>query len=398
MRDVPLESVAFHHLEALRDNGVGENRHLEFKQDLPLNWNDDAKREFLADVSCFANADGGDVVYGIEEAKDENGKNTGLIDSFKGITATNADDTERHLRDILSTGLAPKLPKVDFRFVPMGTGHLLVVRVGRSLIAPHEVTFKNYSRFYARHGAKKEQMDVRELREAFLESSAAVARARQFRERRLTALFDLDSMVCKHEGPLVCMHVIPVGGLRSGERDIVPKQPWRGLPLLVDGGYSVRYNLDGVVSISNVPHERPSYVQVFREGAIEAVDGIFLGWRPAHERYMPSHDLERLLVRSAGTYALFLRGQGVDAPLALSVTFLRVRGFSMGVDTSNLFVRDLASRVIDRDSVLLPEVLIEGDSVTAEMLKPMFDVMWQAAGWEQSRNFDEQGKWKLALT
>ena len=39
---------------------------LEFKRDSPALGSDAEKREFLADVTSFANAAGGDIVYGID--------------------------------------------------------------------------------------------------------------------------------------------------------------------------------------------------------------------------------------------------------------------------------------------------------------------------------------------
>ena len=50
-------------LEPLVANGVQERRTLEYKQALPSN-SDEEKRGFLADVSSFKNASGGDILYG----------------------------------------------------------------------------------------------------------------------------------------------------------------------------------------------------------------------------------------------------------------------------------------------------------------------------------------------
>lgn len=48
---------------------VPESRTLEYKRDLPDPKDRDSKREFLGDVTSFANAQGGDIVYGIEAPK-----------------------------------------------------------------------------------------------------------------------------------------------------------------------------------------------------------------------------------------------------------------------------------------------------------------------------------------
>ena len=53
-------------IDALVANGVAEGRTLDYKRTLP-GGKDDEKREFLADVSSFANAAGGDIIFGVEE-------------------------------------------------------------------------------------------------------------------------------------------------------------------------------------------------------------------------------------------------------------------------------------------------------------------------------------------
>ena len=62
----PLESVEESDLQNLRKNQVAESKILDYKETLPGNSDTD-KKEFLFDVSSFANAAGGDLVYGIKE-------------------------------------------------------------------------------------------------------------------------------------------------------------------------------------------------------------------------------------------------------------------------------------------------------------------------------------------
>jgi hypothetical protein len=55
----PLAQIDATHLETLRVDTIREGRQLEYKETLPGNSDED-KREFLSDVTSFANAAGGD--------------------------------------------------------------------------------------------------------------------------------------------------------------------------------------------------------------------------------------------------------------------------------------------------------------------------------------------------
>jgi hypothetical protein len=57
--DKPLDEIGLEDLQRLLTNGVAESRSLEYKQVLPTGTDSDRK-EFLVDVSSFANAIGGD--------------------------------------------------------------------------------------------------------------------------------------------------------------------------------------------------------------------------------------------------------------------------------------------------------------------------------------------------
>ncbi len=60
----PLDKIEKPDIDALVANAVSERRTIEYKLVLPENA-DSNKKEFLADVSSFANAAGGDLLFGV---------------------------------------------------------------------------------------------------------------------------------------------------------------------------------------------------------------------------------------------------------------------------------------------------------------------------------------------
>jgi hypothetical protein len=95
------------------------------------------KREFLADIVSFANAAGGDILYGIDA------KN-GIPTSAFGTNAFDADATTLRLENMIRDGGSPRITGVQIRIVEgFRDGPILMLRIPKSWAAPHMVTFNN---------------------------------------------------------------------------------------------------------------------------------------------------------------------------------------------------------------------------------------------------------------
>jgi Schlafen, AlbA_2 len=87
--DRPFDQIGVEDLQRLVTNEIAEGRTIEYKECLPGQTDRD-HQEFLADVSSFANAVGGDLVYGAKERR-ESGHATGIPESVEGLEAVNED-------------------------------------------------------------------------------------------------------------------------------------------------------------------------------------------------------------------------------------------------------------------------------------------------------------------
>ena len=103
MLEKAIEEISEADLIDLVQNQVGERRTLEFKRYLPEIGADPAK-EFLADVSSFANDQGGDILFGIEE---ENGIASGL----PGVQLDNVDATKMRNKQLKPKASADRVLK-----------------------------------------------------------------------------------------------------------------------------------------------------------------------------------------------------------------------------------------------------------------------------------------------
>ncbi len=80
----------------------------------------------------------------------------------------------------------------------------------------------------------------------------------------------------------------------------------------------------------------------------------------------------------------------MEPPLLLMLSLLGVAGYIMAVDPCIPFPLEHS---IDRDALLIREVMIDTfKDDPAKFMRPLFDAVWNAAGWSGSINYDQEGK------
>ena len=85
----------------LKSNGIPEGKTIEYKLSIPGRKDQD-KKEFLADISSFANTMGGDMIYGIQE---ENG----IPKQILGINVADVDSEILRLESLIRDGIEPRI-------------------------------------------------------------------------------------------------------------------------------------------------------------------------------------------------------------------------------------------------------------------------------------------------
>jgi hypothetical protein len=398
MIDKPIASITKEDIEALVQSGRIEDRSIEYKRDLPRAIDED-RREFLRDVSAFANALGGDILYGIEE-------NAGVPVAAHGVAITNFDALRLQLQNSLRSNLDPRLPAFDIEQVPgFPNGSVMVVRVYQSWRSPHMVTFRGLAKFYVRAAGQLHEMDVTELRAAFVGSEAIAERIRSFRDGRIAELLAGRSAIRDLAAPTTMLHILPIAGAFA-RADVDPRNvadQWRMLNvprttiLEFVHSPSARPNLDGLL-ITSPRYEllcgrSPSFIQVFRNGGIEFaechVNEVAGDLVPS--KTLRRDDVEDHVFDPVVNGATFRAALGHTGPVVISLAMLRARDIDI-VSASGMPYR--TPRRFDRDVVVLPEVLIE--DITPDItgcLRPLLDGLWQAAGFTGSDSYNEEGRY-----
>jgi hypothetical protein len=267
---VPLGQITAAHLQGLIDASAPEALTIEYKRE-SYGANDDARVEFLSDISSFANTRGGNLILGIEADKDS-------IPISLTPLAVDIDRERLRLEQMARTGLEPRIPNIDIKPVQLAVGgYVLVVRIPRSYRLPHRIIFKGRNRFWARSSAGRYEPNVDELRTLFTLAPQLAERMREFRVERITRIVAGDAPVRLLDDCCLVLHVVPFSSFDLQPPFMLEQAIAKALnfaPLMRQYPERNRMNFDGLLTLSNADaraDKEGAYVQVFRTGAVEAV-------------------------------------------------------------------------------------------------------------------------------
>jgi hypothetical protein len=374
-------------IEALLTNKIIESKTIEYKRDLPGNG-DEAKREFLADVSSFANSAGGDLIFGIKEKK-------GIPEEIIGISE-HIDSVKLRLENSLRDNIEPRIPGIQIHSIEgFQEGPVLIIRIPQSWSSPHMVSFKKSSKFYTRNSAGKHQMDVSEIRSSFLLSEALPERIKRFRDDRLSKIISNEAPVLLPQKPMVVLHLIPISSFSTvNSFDIRELNEKSKYILPFRSGCNTRINLDGILKTDDFNKAKNSYCQIFRTGIIES---LWLNLCNIPDEFkIPNGDLvipglcfENKIIETLADYISFLSSIEMRTPWFLFICLLNVKNAYIAGSSG----RDYTNDPIDRNNLIIPEVIIEDVKLAPTIiLKPIFDAVWNAGGLDGSPTYNAKGE------
>jgi hypothetical protein len=389
--DIPLEKITEADLNSLVSTGVPESPVIDYKRDTYGSSGDD-KREFLADVSSFANTIGGDIVIGIEET-------SGLPTAITPFVG-NIEPELRRLESIALAGIEPRIANLCIHAVPVTGGHAIIVRVPRSFIPPHRVIAQNKNRFWARAGTQKYEPNVEQLRHIFTDAPRMLERIRAFQSDRVVKITAGDTPIpLGHVGKVV-LHVIPLPSFADGRFADVVRELAKGthVPVPLDAmGFSHYHevNLDGYLSYrQSAPDTRSAYSQFFRNGAIEGV-GELKSDDNVNSRFI-TKELTNIVVSRVRQYLDVLKAYNLGVPIYVFLSLCNsARVVYRYEDMPGMGYHE--SRPISREIVSLPEIYIDNYNIDViDSMQPAFNILWNAFGFPRCNRYDDVDKWKAS--
>jgi schlafen family protein len=365
-------------LQALLEAKVRENRFLEYKRDLPSTK--EAVKDLLADVSAFANASGGTILYGIEEDQGE-------PIACPGIGCLDAQETIERFSNIIGSSLDPPLRGFTPDVIEAEEGkHVLVLQISQSPSAPHMLN-KGSPKFYSRGVAGNVPTGSEEIRAAFLAAEGMAEKVRAFVEQRsrLIQAREID-FVLSTRGEAV-LHIIPIEAfsrprtVSMTDLETVKKE---FVPAVIGSAFGHRYCLEGMVAVSWLSEQILSYSLLFRNGCVEATCPC------RHESHFLEGKIAEKFAQVAPKYEDILRSLGFTSPFFVSLTILGCKGAVVYVDEWRSVGQDI--RPLKTDFLTLPiSEWVEDPVDWRKILRNFCDLSSNAMGLPFSFSFKSDG-------
>jgi hypothetical protein len=386
LEHISLEAMGSDDLQNLIDNKVGEGLRIDYKRDT-YKHGDDGKLELLKDVSGFANASGGHLVIGMDEVD-------GVPTALHGIDG-NAEEECAWLNNLCLTCLEPRIAGLQFHPISLPGGrHVIVIRIPRSWNPPHAARLGKHRRFHIRHSASTNEASMEELRMLFTLSTSLRDRMREFRGLRILEITGNSTPADLKDSGRLIVHVIPFlafaepfaidfSKLTRGGHNFMP---------LGGGGFNPLWNFDGYLAAVD-----GRYSQLYRNGIIEGAAGGILR-NPGRDSppTVYAETIEDAVLETMVGYLSTLKILDVPPPYAAFVSFQGIRGSSIVGNHVGFGPR---SMLVRQDDLLFPEIVVSdaGDLIQYQAdLRPIFDALWNVAGYPRSNSYDHLGQWSRA--
>jgi hypothetical protein len=257
------------------------------------------------------------------------------------------------------------------------------------------VRVEQVNRFYYRHSAGKDIMNVTQLRAAFAMTTRLEEQIGAFRRERIGAIRSgTRGHLTPPPGPTIIVHVVPFESFRSGfalDLEAAMKQAQGVLLPLGTGSNGHLYNLDGIYCFDDLPACN-AYTQVFRNGIIETASRRLLT-QPQGRKLIPCGAVPRDVLQYVKSAIAFYQRVNVPPPLVAVMSLIGVAGYEFATSTE-MGVGYYTHRA-DRDDLLLPEVLVQNfTTAPVDVCRPMFDALFNAAGfpkWPEYEQYKKRG-------
>ena len=366
--------------------GTEEGSRIDFKSELPKSDRDSTQR-FLTDICAFANTEGGDIVYGLEE--DEQGLGARLHGQV-----INADKEVMRLQSVVGDSIEPRLHGVRFRAIALQAGGFVVVaRVPRSSSGIHRL--KRGGHFVVRESRSNKELDVPGIVSRISDLLGREDRVRDFFARRYSDILTDQYPIPLRPGPKLVAHLVPSRDFLVGEQVDVFQYGLNDVPYLHSpSGLDYCPCTDGRAFWQDYQGSSAVSTLLMHSGVVEGILNLDIG----DSRKISLSLVEESVidfVRAARSKARLADTLGL--PFMTRIALVGTHGMPLGIHDPYRQMHPKPVRQL-APVLTLPDTLIDQETqhIDAAMHVALTRA-WNAWGYERSQNYrldDDSGLWR----
>lgn len=367
---------------SLIEDQIPESLTLDYKRDFKLK-DDSDRSELLADITAFHNTEGGIIIFGLEDEKDENNQNTGIpkLPSENKVLIDNYDNEKNKIEETIKNNTDPQLNNLRFStLLDINGCKVFAISVPKNQSLPTRVSFKNSSKFFRRRNTGKYLLDTHELCNLFIKNMEMRDRAKQFIQKRIELIKINPVWDTISEMPSILLHIIPLSNMDNTSLEFLPGSFHNNmiskLPPIMSSGYRYNHTFDGFVIHTNPYPDVYSYNSIFRDGCIEVfTTGVYM--QDTGNNYFLSGEILAVeILKQINQASEFYTTVPIEAPFCISLALNNIKG----VPFSGLYRHKKGFR---NDSLLFPIVIIQNFKLDYhKAMESLFHIIWQSAGYE----------------
>ena len=130
-------------------------------------------------------------------------------------------------------------------------------------------------------------------------------------------------------------------------------------------------------------------MQIFRNGCIEAVNASIAA-ESSTQRVIPGVPFERGFLQVAKRGLSIQQKLGIELPVFVMASLLGVGGYTINPNAGTV---QAVGEPIDRADLLVTESIVDTFELDHhQVMRPIFDAIWNAVGFDESPFYDENGR------
>lgn len=365
--------------------------------------NDKQKLKLAREICAFANAQGGDIIIAVSE---DNAHNPTRVNDV-GIDESTFEMWEQAFRQYTTAKIKPTIHGLKSNLETVEGKNILHIEVPKSVLKPHALINENIEEFVIRYGNTINNMNLGDLRSAFQERNLLENKVLEFRDNRLSMIYQGEVTGELEDQSILVLHIIPEWSMKLNSYTNLENFEKNHLVDVFsptnsgDKEYrrgSTTYNADGLfINYGYTSSPIMSYTQVFHNASIETIEVRMMNYQhddnfnSKDKEYIYNwHSLERILVKRISDITEVLQQNEIPQPYNVFVTLLNVKNKQTLVDWGDVF----PNPPIHKDIVRAVPAYVSEENTLEEALFPMLTSLAHVFGFKYSSLYSEGGESK----